>query len=106
MTTGNVFPIIGAGQPPSVIGFEFSSLEVMILLSHEVEKREVAMAEDVNNTPSKNDLPPAVPEFTGEVMSPPIDARFVTRARESVDPVITRNLAIRRIFSELSLLHI
>ena len=100
MTTGNVFPIIGAGQPPSVIGFEFSSSEVMILLSHEVEKREVAMTEDVKNSPSTNDLPPAVPEFTGEVTSPPMDARFVTRAKESVDPVITRNLAIRRMFSE------
>ncbi|MDG1839555.1 MAG: cupin domain-containing protein [Dehalococcoidia bacterium] len=56
------------------------------------------MTENVNNNPSADDLPPAVPEFTGEVTSPPRDARFVTRSKESVEPTITRNLAIKRMF--------
>lgn len=58
------------------------------------------MTENANNGPSENDLPPAVPEFTGEITSPPMDARFITRSKESVEPVITRNLAIRRMFQE------
>ncbi len=58
------------------------------------------MTENAYNSPNENDLPPAVPEFTGEITSPPTDARFVTRSKESVEPVITRNLAIRRMFQE------
>ena len=58
------------------------------------------MTENARNSPSENNLPPAVPEFTGEITSPPTDARFVTRSKESVEPVITRNLAIRRMFQE------
>jgi len=58
------------------------------------------MTENAHNSPNENDLPPAVPEFTGQITSPPAGARFVTRSKESVEPVITRNLEIKRMFQE------